>query len=206
MIEVHNFSYSPRKHLSFVVFLVTASITKNTLIIGIMYMALICLPSCNLDSFSKLFNFFFSPMAKKSAFKEPMIDCIQPPMQISFPTCVCSFDLKTMKSEDLLNISHKFRLPCIVSSKFDGFIFWFDVVFEGIEKKITLSTSPENDGTHWGQVLFFTQEGERTEMRQDEVIEGEVEIKPNANNGRLLDIMLSYRCKGERNEKRYQLK
>ncbi len=92
-------------------------------------------------------------------FEEPQTETIPPENILSFPRLLKSFDCAKVDSWQELKVLHHyfasvltslkelsipFSCSSIVSGDFHGFIGWFDVRFEGSEKTIILSTSPDS--------------------------------------------------------------
>ncbi len=109
-------------------------------------------------------------------------------------------------------------LSCYAAT-FHGFVIWFDVAFDVGKGKddtksvITLSTAPEAEPTHWGQVDFnligicdlkvvwildeifqtLLLLDDSLDVMQDDTISGVMDFKQNEENKRHVDIILHYR-------------
>lgn len=67
---------------------------------------------------------------------------------------LASFDLKTVKIEDLETIQgYNIDFTAHKACNLHGFAFWFDVVFTTDSDSVTLSTAPGSPETHWKQTI-----------------------------------------------------
>jgi len=71
-----------------------------------------------------------------------------------------------------------------------GLVSWFDCDFSGLQRSVTLSTSPYCKPTHWKQTVFYTTKD--FDVRRDDVIYGSIANRKSASNFRELDIKISY--------------
>mmetsp|Transcript_12921 Transcript_12921/g.17966 ORF Transcript_12921/g.17966 Transcript_12921/m.17966 type:complete len:154 (+) Transcript_12921:114-575(+) len=98
-------------------------------------------------------------------------------------------------------------LKAIITARVHGVFAWFEVQFPRSksdtkersskgEKKLDdsgliLSTSPEDEPTHWAQTIFFFNDFPLVE--QDDRVEAKLNVTTNAQNSRLLDIDICWR-------------
>ena len=98
----------------------------------------------------------------------------------------------------------EFFLFTFISEKLHGFVAWFDVEFEGTQEKIVLSTSPENEETHWVQTLFYLNNPIQLEM--DDIIAGKLDVVEAKENKRFLDVHFNVDVKNNVFDKVYKLR
>jgi len=98
-----------------------------------------------------------TPRCQKEHLRQPVVDYIDPQFLVGQPT-VTRFDFQTCTVEELQNIvlpvDFEINQPCLVH----GIAGWFDAVFEGTNKTVTLSTQPGCPGTHWYQIRFLLEQ------------------------------------------------
>lgn len=94
------------------------------------------------------------PTCTKEHFRKPIVDYINPACLMSAHKTV-RFDFTTVTVEDLRKIEIPFEFqihqPCLIH----GIAGWFDLLFEGSQKTVLLSTAPWCPGTHWYQIRFM---------------------------------------------------
>jgi protein arginine N-methyltransferase 1 len=76
-----------------------------------------------------------------------------------------------------------------------AFICYFDSTFNACHKPVVFSTGPHAPYTHWKQTVFYLKNPIAAGL--GDVIEGEIDLKPNAKNPRDLDVLITYEMKGE---------
>jgi type I protein arginine methyltransferase len=121
---------------------------------------------------------------------EPLVDTVDMKAVVTDPTPIISFDLYTVKPEDLA-FSVPFTLNCRRNDFVHALIAWFDIDFTKCHKPIRFSTGPHTKYTHWKQTVFYM--NDVLTVEEGEQITGQLENKPNAKNRRDLDIKISYR-------------
>lgn len=135
-----------------------------------------------------VYGFDYSPL-KATALSEPLVDTVEMKAVVTDPVSVITFDLNTVKVEDLA-----FRSPFRLTARRDDFIHalisWFDIEFAACHKPIKFSTGPHTKYTHWKQTVFYLKEV--LTMENTEVISGWLTSKPNEKNRRDLDIKIEY--------------
>jgi protein arginine N-methyltransferase 1 len=91
---------------------------------------------------------------KKWALVEPLVEACPVERIITETSQILDVDLNTVTVE-MLNLDCSFVLIPTKSESLDAFAVWFDVLFEGPQKTVTLSTSPRDPGTRWYQSIFY---------------------------------------------------
>uniref|UniRef100_A0A453DFW3 Protein arginine N-methyltransferase domain-containing protein n=1 Tax=Aegilops tauschii subsp. strangulata TaxID=200361 RepID=A0A453DFW3_AEGTS len=119
------------------------------------------------------------PLAKKFASEEPSIEIVGGENVISWPFVVKHIDCYTFTVEEFKSITTTYKVSSMMLAPIHGFGLWFEVEFNGpaescsnlssdsspldiIQKKrrrasdstVVLSTAPEDEPTHWHQVLI----------------------------------------------------
>ena len=104
-------------------------------------------------------NLNFEPFAKvmkHTLLEKPIIETIDKSQMIDDEKILASFDLKTVKIEDLESIqSFNINFYANKRTSLHGFAFWFDVIFTTDNNIVTLSTAPNSAATHWKQTIAF---------------------------------------------------
>jgi len=133
---------------------------------------------------------------KKIAYREPLVDTVEPSAQTTTACKFFSVDLNTVKSEDL-----SFKTPFICKATRDDYmhalIAWFDVEFSRCHKPVIISTAPSSPYTHWKQTVFYLED--LLSVSQGDVVSGTVSCKPNSKNPRDLDIEIHVDYEGKWN-------
>ncbi|KAF2650259.1 arginine n-methyltransferas-like protein [Lophiostoma macrostomum CBS 122681] len=136
-----------------------------------------------------VWGFDYTPL-KETAMTEPLVDTVDIKAVVTDPTSVITFDLYTVKAEDLA-----FRLPYTLKVRRPDFVHaliaWFDIEFSACHKPIRFSTGPHTKYTHWKQTVFYLKDVLTVE--EGETITGVIENKPSEKNHRDLDISISYK-------------
>lgn len=96
--------------------------------------------------------------AQKEKFRQPIIDVYDPLIHIAETSCEKTFDFMKIKCEELLNFEVDLNFTISKATLMHGISCWFDAYFNGSSQKITLSTSPYNNPTHWYQVRLLLPE------------------------------------------------
>jgi protein arginine N-methyltransferase 1 len=100
-----------------------------------------------------VYGFTYSSV-KKWALVEPLVETC-PSERIMTNTCeLLNLDLNTATIE-MLNLDCKFELVPKKNDTLDALTVWFDVVFEGPQQKVVMSTSPLAIGTRWYHTIFY---------------------------------------------------
>lgn len=140
-------------------------------------------------------GFDFTPI-KDWALIEPLVEAC-PEKQIITDDCLLiEFDLNRIETSNL-SFTVPFKLHSLEPINMNGFVVWFDVLFEGPEAAVLLSTSPFDQTTHWSQTIFYLKDP--IELTEDSIIEGLFSMKPNDINHRDQDVSIQFKV----NEKEY---
>ena len=126
---------------------------------------------------------------KATALSEPLVDTVEMKAVVTDPVAVVTFDLNTVRVEDLA-----FHSPFELVARRDDFVHalisWFDIEFAACHKPIRFSTGPHTKYTHWKQTVFYIKDVLTVE--QGEKVVGWLTSKPNEKNRRDLDIKIDY--------------
>lgn len=140
-----------------------------------------------------MWGFDYTPL-KATAMTEPLVDTVDMKAVVTDPTPVITFDLYTVKPEDLA-FTVPFTLDARRSDFVHAIIAWFDIEFAACHKPIKFSTGPHTKYTHWKQTVFYLRDVLTVDA--GEKIRGVLENMPNEKNRRDLDIKISYKLETE---------
>lgn len=105
--------------------------------------------------------------AKLQNFRQPVVEafdyrlllCAPSALELNFMTLTVSeldkvalYCHKLILKLSSLKVEIPFKYEIPVASMVHGFALWFDVIFDGKDEKVCLSTSPLSATTHWFQV------------------------------------------------------
>lgn len=90
-------------------------------------------------------------VSANQAFKQPVVEAFDARLLLSQPTAT-ELDYMTLTPEDLQEVVLPVHFAATSAATVHGFALWFDVVFDGSEERVILSTSPLSATTHWYQV------------------------------------------------------
>ncbi len=141
-----------------------------------------------IDSWDNVYGFNFSVL-KNPALAEPIIDNFPNNNIISNSCKIFDIDLYTVKVEDL-DFSAGYEIIFNKDDIFNGFVTWFDVEFDKIPNKITLSTSPYEPSTHWKQVMFYSKND--IEVKKNEKLKGSICVIKDKMNFRFINSKISF--------------
>ncbi|KAF2865885.1 arginine n-methyltransferas-like protein [Massariosphaeria phaeospora] len=140
-----------------------------------------------------VWGFDYTPL-KDTAMTEPLVDTVDIKAVVTDPAAVITFDLYTVKVEDLA-----FSLPYTIKVRRNDFVHaviaWFDIEFSACHKPIRFSTGPHTKYTHWKQTVFYLKDVLTVE--EGETITGVLENRPSEKNHRDLDIKISYKLNSD---------
>ncbi|QDS75594.1 hypothetical protein FKW77_006310 [Venturia effusa] len=135
-----------------------------------------------------VWGFDYTPL-KATAMTEPLVDTVDMKAVVTDPTAVITFDLYTVKPEDLA-----FKVPFTLAARRNDFVHaiiaWFDIEFAACHKPIKFSTGPHTKYTHWKQTVFYLKDVLTVDT--GEKIKGLLTNSPNEKNRRDLDIKIEY--------------
>lgn len=134
---------------------------------------------------------------KSIAYREPLVDTVEPSTQVTTACKFFTIDLNTVKPEDL---AFKMDFSCkgIRNDFLHALIAWFDVEFSRCHKPVKISTAPVSPYTHWKQTVFYLED--LLSISQGDTISGWVACKPNVKNPRDLDIEIHVDFNGKVNQ------
>ena len=141
-----------------------------------------------IDSWDNVYGFNFSVL-KNPALAEPIIDNFPNNNIISNSCKIFDIDLYTVKVEDL-DFSAGYEIIFNKDDTFNGFVTWFDVEFDKLPNKITLSTSPFEPSTHWKQVMFYSKND--IEVKKKEKLKGSICVIKDKMNFRFINSKISF--------------
>ncbi|KDQ27505.1 hypothetical protein PLEOSDRAFT_1089362 [Pleurotus ostreatus PC15] len=126
---------------------------------------------------------------KDIALREPLVDTVELKAVVTNPCMVKHIDLRTAKKEDL-TFDVPFSLTATRNDYAHAFLAWFDILFDCTHKKVSFSTGPHAQYTHWKQTVFYTPT--TLTLNEGDTIKGTLKCAPNARNNRDLDITIDY--------------
>ncbi|RWS09597.1 protein arginine N-methyltransferase 3-like protein [Dinothrombium tinctorium] len=99
-------------------------------------------------------------------------------------------DLMRCSLRETQFIESRFEVKCQKQCRLTAFIVWFDCFFDSdkLEHKVTLSTSPHSEATHWKQCILPLQHS--FSVQENEIINGAIEVRRNKKDIRSLLINL----------------
>ena len=145
------------------------------------------------EVWDNVWGFDYSPL-KATAMSEPLVDIVEMKAVVTDPTPVITFDLNTVRPEDL-SFTAPFQLMARRNDFIHALIAWFDIEFTAGHKPVKFSTGPHTKYTHWKQTVFYLQDV--LAVMPDEYISGVLESKPNVKNPRDLDIKITYNLESD---------
>eukprot|EP00947_MAST-08B_sp_MAST-8B-sp1_P002657 g2657.t1 len=89
--------------------------------------------------------------ARKEAFAQPVVGYFDPKILLSSATVTHTIDFTTITVEGFHKIHIPYSFEIDKPALLHGIASWFDVVFEGSEATIPLTTAPGAPDTHWYQ-------------------------------------------------------
>uniref|UniRef100_A0A7S4FBJ5 Protein arginine N-methyltransferase domain-containing protein n=1 Tax=Chrysotila carterae TaxID=13221 RepID=A0A7S4FBJ5_CHRCT len=131
------------------------------------------------------------PIAAAELCAQPRIEEVAAEDMAGTHACIADFDLGSMRLDEARRISSRFECTSHVRSPILGFVSYFDVE---IAPGAWLSTSPEQELTHWQQVSFLWDSP--LQIGQGDVLRGSVDIRQQEENKRCLDVLLACRHYG----------
>lgn len=146
-----------------------------------------------IDWWESVYGFDMSCI-KEVAIREGLVDEVKATQVVSDACLIKDIDLYTVTKEDLAKTS-PFNLNITRNDTVHAFTIYFDVEFSKCQNKISFSTAPDADYTHWKQTTFYADDG--FTVREGEQLSGTFAMKPNERNPRDLDIQLSMEFNGE---------
>lgn len=135
-----------------------------------------------------VYGFDYSPI-KQQALREPLVDVVEFKAVVTDPCPLYKIDICTVTKEDLSFVKG-FQLRARRNDYVHAIMAWFDIEFNACHKSVKFSTGPHARYTHWKQTVFYL--GETIIIKEGEIIQGQIESRPNGKNPRDLDITVDY--------------
>ncbi|CDK29163.1 unnamed protein product [Kuraishia capsulata CBS 1993] len=143
-----------------------------------------------------VYGFDYSPFID-IAMAEPLVDIVDNNSVVTNAVTVSEIDINTVKISDL-PFETPFKLKAFRSDLVHAVVAWFDIDFPFDSKngeKVTFSTGPHAHYTHWKQTVFYL--NQVLDVKKDEVVEGMIASRPNAQNPRELDLEIQWDFKAQ---------
>jgi predicted RNA methylase len=145
-----------------------------------------------IDYWDSVYGFDFRAM-KKHSISEAIVDDCTPDQVITDSVVISELDLHTCPVDSSF-FTCPFTLTVLQQKTFDGFVTWFDVFFNDMPAKQTLSTSPTATSTHWKQTWFMLDSAIPVSI--SDVISGYVKFSPNPSDEFALKCQIAYSVNG----------
>lgn len=140
-----------------------------------------------IDFWNNVYGFDMS-VIREQALTEPLVDIAEAKQVITNAVPILDVDINTVKKEDL-DFTANFSLDVGRDDYCHAFLAYFTVDFSRCHKKVSFSTGPRVERTHWKQTVFYTDE--ILTCGKGEKINGTISVKRNDKNPRDLDISIS---------------
>jgi len=127
---------------------------------------------------------------KEEAMKEPLVDVVQANSVVTDSYTIYSIDLYKVKVADL-DFESNFTLKVKHDDYIHAFVSFFDCLFSKCHTKVSFTTAPWGQYTHWKQTVFYLDECLMASKGTQ--IKGHIKVHHNAKNPRDLDIDI--KCK-----------
>lgn len=160
------------------------------------------------DFWHNVYGFDMSVMAKRTQ-QECIIGTAQTEELSGMPATFRVFNLHKVSVDDL-QFTETFKVTSDkASEKLDGFIIWFDIIFNPISEpasdcldfesarklgRVAFTTGPHGIATHWQQAICLAELS--SQRLNGEVVEGKVRFAKNAKDSRALDIEIQWQIAG----------
>ncbi|KAH0795938.1 Protein arginine N-methyltransferase 8 [Histomonas meleagridis] len=142
-----------------------------------------------IEYWDNVYGFDFSAM-KGQAFTEPVVDQCEKWQLITNFSTISEINLHDCKTDASFFVS-PFTLNVKQNETLHAFVTYFDVFFNDLPVKKTLSTSPMKKQTHWKQTFFYLKKP--LECHKGDVVHGTIEFKPNEKDDSGLYITIKYK-------------
>jgi histone-arginine methyltransferase CARM1 len=129
--------------------------------------------------------------AYRELFEMPALGEFSPKCLVAEPRGY-EFDFLGMRLDDLGTINLPFEFVARQDGPVHGLAGWFDVAFEGSERRVVLSTSPYEPCTHWAQMRFVFRRP--VEMRAGQTLRGQLTMRANPQSS--YDVTFEGECDG----------
>jgi SAM-dependent methyltransferase len=149
-----------------------------------------------------VYGFDFHIMGEK-ALEEADIRDIVVDSIITDHFTVFEFETKTVRESDL-DFTRPFLLRGTRPSQLNGFVIWFDILFNGPEQDVVLSTSPGAESTAYSQALCRLREP--FNIARGGELRGQMSMRRNELLPKNLDIAFEFTVQGRIHREAFQLK
>jgi len=141
-----------------------------------------------------VYGFKFTPF-KRLALMEPLVESCDSEQVCTNASTVVSFDLHTVKTEDLNFTDRPFTITMRRKDCVHALLCWFDVKFTDGHHRVVIPTGPHDKYTHWKQTVFYLDS--IVPGSAGETISGSMSISSNKANFRDLDIRMKVEFHGK---------
>ncbi|HEY5959853.1 MAG TPA: class I SAM-dependent methyltransferase [Polyangiaceae bacterium] len=140
--------------------------------------------------------------ARRELYEMPAVGLVDP-ASLSAEPAALSMNLYDTALNDLACVRFPFRFTVNRSGLIHGLAGWFDVMFGGSDKIVTLSTAPDMPPTHWAQIRFLFPSP--IELEAGAVMEGRLILTANAQSSYDVMVELASAPNGSTKQQRYRL-
>ena len=126
---------------------------------------------------------------KEAAIAEPLIDNCTEDYLISSSCKIYDIDLYKVTKEEL-DFMSGYEVEFIGDECFNGLVSWFNVSFNKVQNKVVLPTGPNDEPTHWKQVVFYIEDN--VDVQKGEKLRGNIAVIKDKNNFRFINVKISY--------------
>jgi predicted RNA methylase len=141
-----------------------------------------------IDFWDSVYGFDFRAM-KRHSISEVLVDDCDPRQVISDSVVISELDLHTCPVDSCFFTS-PFHLTIHTARTMDAFVTWFDVFFNDMAVKPTISTAPSAPETHWKQSFFVLESP--IQVAVGDLISGSITFSPDPADEFALRCQLSY--------------
>ena len=141
-----------------------------------------------INSWNNIYGFNMDCI-KEVAIAEPLIDSCNEDYLISNTCKIFDIDLYKIKKEEL-DFMSGYQIIFNEDECFNGLVAWFNVTFNRIKNRITLSTAPEDEPTHWKQTVFYIEDD--VYVKKGEKLWGNIAVIKDKKNFRFINVKISY--------------
>lgn len=142
------------------------------------------------DRYNKFINFFHNVYGfnmkcmLKDILREGHVEKCDGAFVLTKPNVVCDLDLMTCDM-NYSNFTFDFNLEVLMDSKMTSFVGYFDTFFD-LPEKVSFSTSPASEPTHWNQAVFYLDEP--VDVKAGDIIKGTFICRRDRNDLRSLNL------------------
>jgi protein arginine N-methyltransferase 1 len=140
---------------------------------------------------------------KKWALVEPLVENCPSERLMTGIYELLNFDLNRVTVE-MLNIDCNFTLIPTKDDTLDALAVWFDVTFDGPQRRVVLSTSPFSPGTRWYHTIFYLETPIPIVMGTE--FHGNFHMDLNIENPKEQDWVITYEVDGQPYSQRYRMR